>query len=68
MQGEILQISSNGELVIVKNSAHYMQNDEPEVVVSAIKKLIDIVGLLFVLVKMPLLELGFISLPIPSTN
>jgi pimeloyl-ACP methyl ester carboxylesterase len=41
MQREILEISSDGELVIAEKSAHYIQNDEPEVVVSAIKKLID---------------------------
>jgi pimeloyl-ACP methyl ester carboxylesterase len=41
MQKEILEISSNGEFVIAENSAHYIQNDEPEVVVSAIKRLID---------------------------
>ena len=40
MQKEILEISSNGELVIAENSTHYIQNDEPEVVVSSIKKLI----------------------------
>ena len=40
MQREILEISSDGELVIVENSTHYIQKDEPEVVVSAIKKLI----------------------------
>lgn len=40
MQREILGISSEGELVIAENSAHYIQKDEPEVVVSAIKKLI----------------------------
>jgi hypothetical protein len=34
MQREILEISSGGELVIAENSAHYIQNDEPEVVVS----------------------------------
>jgi pimeloyl-ACP methyl ester carboxylesterase len=41
MQKEILEISLNGELVIAENSAHYIQNDEPEVLVSAIKKLIE---------------------------
>ncbi|MGN7177220.1 alpha/beta hydrolase [Paenibacillus sp. FSL R5-0490] len=41
MQREILEISSDGELVIAENSAHYIQNDEPELVVSAIKKLIE---------------------------
>ncbi|PGT80944.1 MULTISPECIES: alpha/beta fold hydrolase [Bacillaceae] len=41
MQREILEISADGELVIAKNSTHYIQNVEPEEVVSAIKKLID---------------------------
>lgn len=41
MQREILEISSDGELVMAENSAHYIQNDEPEVVVCAIKKLIE---------------------------
>ena len=41
MQREILEISSDGELVIAENSAHYIQNDEPEVVVCAIKNLIE---------------------------
>jgi pimeloyl-ACP methyl ester carboxylesterase len=43
MQREILEISSDGELVIAENSAHYIQNDEPEVVVRAIKKLINLI-------------------------
>lgn len=42
MQRDILEISSVGKLVIAENSAHYIQYDEPEVVVSAIKKLIDL--------------------------
>jgi pimeloyl-ACP methyl ester carboxylesterase len=42
MQREILEISSDGELVIAENCAHYIQNDEPEVVVRAIKKMIEI--------------------------
>lgn len=41
MQKEILEISTNGEFVIAENSTHYIQNDEPEVVISAIKRLID---------------------------
>jgi pimeloyl-ACP methyl ester carboxylesterase len=41
MQREILEISSYGELIIAENSAHYIQNDEPELVVCAIKKLIE---------------------------
>lgn len=45
MQREILEISTNSELVIAENSAHYIQNDEPEVVVGSIKKLIEKIGL-----------------------
>ncbi|WP_174733195.1 alpha/beta fold hydrolase [Mesobacillus harenae] len=41
MQRELLQISSNSEFIIAENSAHYIQNDEPEVIVNAIKRLID---------------------------
>ncbi|CAG9620245.1 alpha/beta fold hydrolase [Sutcliffiella rhizosphaerae] len=42
MQQEILEISTNGEFIIAKNSAHYIQHDEPEIVVDAIKRLISI--------------------------
>lgn len=41
MQKEILGISSNGKFIIAENSAHYIQNDEPEIIVSAIKAMID---------------------------
>jgi pimeloyl-ACP methyl ester carboxylesterase len=41
MQKEISKISSNSEFIIAENSTHYIQNDEPEVVVSAIKTLVD---------------------------
>ncbi|MCM3390724.1 alpha/beta hydrolase [Ureibacillus chungkukjangi] len=41
MQRDMLEISTAGELVIAEKSAHYIQNDEPELIVSAIKKLID---------------------------
>ncbi|MCA1054272.1 alpha/beta hydrolase [Rossellomorea aquimaris] len=40
MQREMLEISSDGEWVIAENSAHYIQRDEPEVVVRAVRKLI----------------------------
>lgn len=43
MQREILAISSDGELVIAENSGHYIQNDQPEIVVSSIKKLMDFI-------------------------
>lgn len=42
MQKDLLEISTNGELVIAKNSAHFIQKDEPEVVISVIRKMIDI--------------------------
>lgn len=41
MQKEILEISSNAEFIIAKNSAHYIQNDEPNVVIQAIERLIE---------------------------
>lgn len=42
MQRELLEISSQGEMVIAENSAHYIQRDEPEVIVNAVRKLIDL--------------------------
>ncbi|TYS47686.1 alpha/beta fold hydrolase [Bacillus infantis] len=44
MQRELLEISSHGELVIAENSAHYIQRDEPDVIVDAVRKLIDLQG------------------------
>ena len=41
MQRDILEISSDGELVIAENSAHYIQNDEPSIVIDAIKRLLE---------------------------
>ncbi|MGQ4667031.1 alpha/beta fold hydrolase [Metabacillus halosaccharovorans] len=41
MQSELLEISTKGEFVIAENSAHYIQNDEPEVVVNAVKRLLS---------------------------
>ena len=41
MQRELLEISTKGEFVIAENSAHYIQNDEPEVVVNAVKRLLS---------------------------
>ncbi|WP_166000320.1 alpha/beta hydrolase [Bacillus sp. Cs-700] len=41
MQEEILRISSNSELIIAENSAHYIQDDEPSVVIGAIKRLLE---------------------------
>ncbi|MCV9884356.1 alpha/beta fold hydrolase [Metabacillus halosaccharovorans] len=41
MQRELLEISTKGEFVIAENSAHYIQNDEPEIVVNAVKRLLS---------------------------
>ncbi|GAE25519.1 hypothetical protein JCM9140_1519 [Halalkalibacter wakoensis JCM 9140] len=41
MQKEISDLSTNSQFIIAKKSAHYIQDDEPEVVVSAVKSLID---------------------------
>ncbi|MGD6831138.1 alpha/beta fold hydrolase [Sutcliffiella halmapala] len=41
MQRELVDISTNGELVMAENSAHYIQNDAPDVVIRAIKRLLD---------------------------
>ncbi|KPL60449.1 alpha/beta fold hydrolase [Rossellomorea vietnamensis] len=40
MQRELALISSRGEYVLAKNSAHYIQRDEPLVVVEAVEKLL----------------------------
>ncbi|WP_409290368.1 alpha/beta fold hydrolase [Peribacillus sp. SCS-37] len=42
MQREILEISSNGVLVTAENSAHYIQIDEPDVLIHSIRKLIGL--------------------------
>ncbi|WP_204415501.1 alpha/beta fold hydrolase [Bacillus tianshenii] len=41
MQKELVDISTNGELVMAEHSAHYIQNDEPDIVIHAIKRLLD---------------------------
>lgn len=41
MQNEILDISTKGELIIAENSAHYIQNDDPQLVIDTIKRMID---------------------------
>ncbi|WP_377888001.1 alpha/beta fold hydrolase [Alkalihalobacillus sp. R86527] len=41
LQEETLQISSNSERIIAENSAHYIQDDEPLIVIDAIKRLLE---------------------------
>ncbi len=37
MQKELLQLSNNNELILAPNSGHYIQKDEPEYVIEAVK-------------------------------
>ncbi|TDL82414.1 alpha/beta fold hydrolase [Peribacillus frigoritolerans] len=41
MQEELLQISTISEFMIAEDSTHYIQNDEPALVVEAIRRLIE---------------------------
>lgn len=41
MQKELTQISSNSEFVLAEASAHYIQRDEPGVILATIKRLIE---------------------------
>ncbi|MCM3737591.1 alpha/beta hydrolase [Bacillus cytotoxicus] len=41
MQKEILEISTKSELIIAEDSAHYIQNDEPFVVIDAMQRLLN---------------------------
>jgi pimeloyl-ACP methyl ester carboxylesterase len=42
MQSELLDLSADAEFIIAENSAHYIQNDQPEVVIDAVRRLIDL--------------------------
>jgi pimeloyl-ACP methyl ester carboxylesterase len=42
MQRELTLISSKGEWVLAKNSAHYIQRDEPLVIIKVVEKLIKL--------------------------
>jgi pimeloyl-ACP methyl ester carboxylesterase len=41
MQEELAGLSSNSELIIAEESGHYIHHDQPELVVNAIKRLIE---------------------------
>lgn len=41
MQKELTYISSDSEFVLAETSAHYIQRDEPEVIVDAIRRLVE---------------------------
>ncbi|WP_419465915.1 alpha/beta fold hydrolase [Bacillus spongiae] len=40
MQAELVGISTNGQLVIANESGHFIQKDEPNIVIDAIKRLV----------------------------
>lgn len=40
MQEEILRFTTNGKFIISENSAHYIQNDEPQLVINTIERLL----------------------------
>ncbi|WP_096440008.1 alpha/beta fold hydrolase [Alteribacter populi] len=40
MQRETVNLSNQSELIIAHNSSHYIQNDEPELLINAIKKVL----------------------------
>ncbi|WP_096188918.1 alpha/beta fold hydrolase [Evansella halocellulosilytica] len=41
MQKDIVNISSNSEIIVAEKSSHYIHHDEPEVVIRAINRIID---------------------------
>ena len=41
-QSELANLSSNSEHIIVKNSGHYIQLDQPQVVIGAVKKMVKL--------------------------
>jgi pimeloyl-ACP methyl ester carboxylesterase len=41
MQRDLLDLSSDAQLIIAENSAHYIQNDEPHVVIDAVKSILE---------------------------
>jgi pimeloyl-ACP methyl ester carboxylesterase len=41
MQQEILRFTLNGQFIIAENSTHYIQNDEPNLVINSIERLIE---------------------------
>jgi pimeloyl-ACP methyl ester carboxylesterase len=43
MQEELARLSTRGTQTIAKNSGHYIQLDRPDVVIDAIRKMVDLV-------------------------
>ena len=41
MQEEMAHLSTRGTQTIAKNSAHYIQNDRPDVVINAVHSIVD---------------------------
>ena len=45
MQNDQLKLSTNSEQILVSNSSHYINEDQPEVIIEAVKKMIAITKL-----------------------
>lgn len=43
MQAELVAQSSNGQRIIAENSGHYIQLDQPEMVIDAIREVVEAV-------------------------
>ena len=43
LQMELAQRSTGGKLIIVENSGHHIQHDQPEVVVDAVRDVVEAV-------------------------
>jgi pimeloyl-ACP methyl ester carboxylesterase len=41
MQNELAQLSTRGRHIIAKNSGHYIQLDRPDIVVDAVRQVIN---------------------------
>ena len=41
LQKSLLKLSTKSEQILAKNSGHFIQFDEPELVIQAIRKLVD---------------------------
>jgi hypothetical protein len=41
MQEELARLSTRGMQIVAKNSAHYIQNDRPDLVIDAVRKVVE---------------------------
>ena len=41
LQADLVQLSTNGTQIIAEQSGHYVQNDQPDLVVQAIRQVVE---------------------------